>query len=161
MVQPYHRQMLVQAADFAKNGQRDPARQLIYQVLNDDPNYAMAWWGLARVTMSLEERRQALTHVLYLNPYHAGALHMMQQLDTQQRKQAAVAIPVLTSTPPCVSNRISEAPTSLRNIPYAPPWEPTVDECQPTTSIRPSFVPLLVALIVLAGILFIGGVAFW
>ncbi len=72
--------LLNQAAELAEGGQTAPARRLVQQAIQLDPDDAEAWWALAQVAASEGERDRALHEVLKRNPDHVHALHMQDQI---------------------------------------------------------------------------------
>ena len=74
-------QLLQQASQYAENGQFDRARQLVRQAIKNDRMDVEAWWALANVASSQQERGHALQEVLRLEPNHMHALHMRDQMN--------------------------------------------------------------------------------
>ncbi len=78
---PIHADLIRQAADAARSGDRDTARQLLEEVLEEDDTNIQAWLLLARVTDSVDERRMALTTVMQLDPNNEHAQQMLNRMD--------------------------------------------------------------------------------
>ncbi len=60
----------------------DEAVKLLEEVLHQDMNNVNAWWLMANAVDSPGEAREALNKVLDLNPSHAKARQMLDQLNT-------------------------------------------------------------------------------
>lgn len=72
--------LLQRASSLAENGDFDLARKFVIQAINNNPLDVEAWWAMAHVAKSDGERNKALTKVLDLEPNHAHALHMRDQI---------------------------------------------------------------------------------
>lgn len=72
--------LLQQASQFAESGQFDRARQLVIQAIKNNGQDSEAWWALAQVARTDNERRRAIDEVLRLDPHHMHALHMRDQV---------------------------------------------------------------------------------
>ncbi|MCC7451829.1 MAG: PD40 domain-containing protein [Anaerolineae bacterium] len=92
-------QTLRQAASLAKSGQREQARGLILDILRTSPNHVVAWWGLANITTSAEERSQALHQVLRLQPDHSRAQEMLARLSVPSKPDFE-ELPLAPDSPP-------------------------------------------------------------
>jgi Tfp pilus assembly protein PilF len=76
---PNREQLLQMAIATAKTGNRDGARMMLNQVLEQDRRNERAMLWMARITKSSKERRQWLERVLDVNPDN-------EQAQTQLRK---------------------------------------------------------------------------
>lgn len=65
----------------AKNGNRENARVIFQQVLDQDKRNERAWLWLASVTDDTIERRRLLKTVLDLNPSNANARKLLNAMD--------------------------------------------------------------------------------
>ena len=83
------------AAEYAEEGDYETAYDLIRQAIKQDRHNVEAWWALAQLAHSDEERNHAVRRVLTLDPGNTEAVLMRDQiqagtlhsLDTQQRKR--------------------------------------------------------------------------
>lgn len=73
--------LLREAVDAARAGNRDLARDKLEALLDEDEENVQAWLLLARLTPSLEERRFCLTNVLMLDPNNERAQLMLAQVE--------------------------------------------------------------------------------
>ena len=76
-----HDELYLQALDAAKSGDRDKARELLEQILDDDEENIKAWLALARVTDKIDEKRIALTTVLQIEPDNNRAQRLLYKLE--------------------------------------------------------------------------------
>jgi len=76
---PNREQLLQMAVNSAKSGNREGARVMLRQILNEDRRNERAMLWMARIARSASERRQWLERVLDVNPEN-------QQAQTQLRK---------------------------------------------------------------------------
>lgn len=85
-------QMLATVNQYARAGQVQQARQLLWQVIALDPHEEQAWLLLASVAQSMEERRAALLRVLALNPNQTQVKQAyLQSVEARHIRQAARA----------------------------------------------------------------------
>lgn len=66
----------------ARRGHNEPARRLLAQVTQADPQNETAWLWLSRVTEEPQQRAQALQQVLALNPQNRWAAEQLEALQT-------------------------------------------------------------------------------
>jgi len=78
---PVNLEMLKQAANAARDGDYENARELVSSVLANDEENVRAWLMLARLSESDDEKRMALTTVLNLAPGNERAQKMLNVLD--------------------------------------------------------------------------------
>lgn len=91
---PRIRSLLRQADNVAAVGKRAAAEQLYRQIIDEAPETAAAWYGLADVVRTVEERDEALSRAKELNPAiesaadgQAGSEDMLSA-DVEQQKGA-------------------------------------------------------------------------
>lgn len=72
--------LLQRASSLAENGNYDLARKFVIQAIKNNPVDVDAWWAMAHVAKSDPERDRAVDKVLELEPNHAHALHMRDQI---------------------------------------------------------------------------------
>jgi tetratricopeptide (TPR) repeat protein len=85
---------LPEAIRAARAGQREEARTLLLQIVEDDENNELAWLWLSGVVEADEERRVCLENVLALNPNNEAARRGLAKLEPAATA-ASEAIPVL------------------------------------------------------------------
>lgn len=81
-----HEQLLRQASEAAREGNRSAARKLIEQVLEEDDENVKAWMWLYRISDDLDEKRIALTNVVQLEPTNARAKEALEKLEGRARR---------------------------------------------------------------------------
>jgi hypothetical protein len=96
MSSPDHQEKLRQAVELARGGDRQEARRLVEEVLQDDEENARAWLLLARLTDNVDEKRMALTTVLQLSPGNQRAQEMLDQLETEIETDDPEIMPGIT-----------------------------------------------------------------
>jgi hypothetical protein len=69
-----------QGIELLRAGDKDGARSLLQQAVQDNPEDVRAWYHLAASMSSLYERRQALEQVLQLDPNHVKAKEQLAKL---------------------------------------------------------------------------------
>ncbi|NDJ74641.1 MAG: tetratricopeptide repeat protein, partial [Chloroflexi bacterium] len=74
---------LNEAIQLAQGGQREKARQLLWQVVRSDPQNESAWLWLASVAADQGEYARAVNEVLRINPNNDQARQMQAQLQQQ------------------------------------------------------------------------------
>lgn len=95
----------------AKSGQRKEALKYAKQYIREHPDDLDAWWFVATLVKNSKVRRQCCEHILEVNPFHAEAQAMLDELNaaerppTQQPKAAPfsaepAASPFTQSPPP-------------------------------------------------------------
>jgi hypothetical protein len=86
-------QLLREATELAREGDKAGARRLVKQILNKDDTNVKAWMLLYRVSEDRSEKRQALTRILELDPGNVRAQEALDKLDTriQQAEEEEVA----------------------------------------------------------------------
>lgn len=84
--QPNREELLQLAETSAKQGNKDGARLLFRQVLNQDKRNERAMLWMARIAKSRKERKQWLQRVVNINPENEAA---REQLEKMNYKQAA------------------------------------------------------------------------
>lgn len=76
-------QLLREATEAAREGNRGGARKLVKQVLNSDDTNVRAWMLLYRVSEDTGEKRQALERILEIDPANARAQEALEKLDVR------------------------------------------------------------------------------
>lgn len=84
----FHDELIRQAVEAAREGDREAARDLLRQVLEEDEENIRAWLLLARLSENPDERRMALATVLQLDPGNTRAQEMLDKLDARYAKSA-------------------------------------------------------------------------
>lgn len=74
------KQMMHQANQAYKRGNKAHARKLLQQVLAQDPDNAIAWYGLAQCTSDPHQKRLYLEKALELRPDYPSARRQLQRL---------------------------------------------------------------------------------
>ncbi len=114
---------LHQAVELAQAGQRDQARQLLLQFLQNEPNHEVAWLWLASVAGDQVEYQRALNEVLRINPTNQRAQNLLAEFHQQQQLQQAAPPPIPTpppqyyAQPPSSEAPISSPPPSFASAP--------------------------------------------
>lgn len=89
----YARLVLKEAIAAAKAGQRPRARELLLELVEQDPRNEAAWLWLSGLLPTLNERITTLKTALTINPHNTQAQQQLQKLQTQyaalQTEQAA------------------------------------------------------------------------
>lgn len=68
----------------ARNGNKDEARRLLQEVVEEDQNIERAWLALASVVSTTSERRTCLENVLALNPNNEKARSALERLEAAE-----------------------------------------------------------------------------
>jgi hypothetical protein len=87
-----------QGIELLRGGDKDGARSLLQQAVQDNPEDVRAWYYLAGSLSSLYERRQALEQVLKLDPNHEKAKEQLAKLtgggdDTSEKVAESIGAP--------------------------------------------------------------------
>jgi cytochrome c-type biogenesis protein CcmH/NrfG len=83
--QPNREELLDMAENAARKGQKDGARVMFRQVLNQDKRNERAMMWLARLAKTQDERRQWLQRVLTVNPNNDAARAALEKIQYAQR----------------------------------------------------------------------------
>ncbi len=83
------RHLLQEGREAARAGDKATARDRFEQVTELDENNERAWFYLASVVETDEERRICLTNVLVINPNNERARELMDRLEAREKAQAA------------------------------------------------------------------------
>jgi len=107
---------LTNAITAFKSGDKHTARQLLIQLLKEDPNCEAAWLWLSACTTSPEKKRQCLQKALAINPQNQHARQALDQLTP------APVLPSFTEItgaplPPPVSAPLQYIPTPPTRAP--------------------------------------------
>ncbi len=128
---PRIRSLLRQADNVASVGKRAAAEQLYRQIIDEAPETAQAWYGLAQVARDAEEREAAMNRAQALNPSYESAGD--GQPDADQKAPGDVEQPAVArgdatlsadgrargpeATEPSVSNQ--DTTTPVDSMPHA------------------------------------------
>lgn len=82
-------QQLIDAFHLLEQGNKPEARELIQQVLDQQPNNIRAWWAMANAAPSRIDSVMALQRLLAIAPDHEAARQMMIELQQQSAKGLA------------------------------------------------------------------------
>lgn len=116
---------LQEAAQLAREGDKDRARQILLQILRQDSTHEGALMGLASVS-SGEERLKALRRVLQINPNNTKAQEVLARLEAQQPapptppKKATGGMGEIPMVDPFAQYRTQEQPPVADDNPFAP-----------------------------------------
>jgi hypothetical protein len=109
---------LHEAVQLAQTGRRGEARQMLWQVVQSEPNNEMAWLWLASVAADQAEYQRALNEVLRINPMNGQA----RQLLSQYQQQYAAPPPPAYGPSPSAPAPYYGAPLSPAAPYYAGPY---------------------------------------
>ena len=73
-------QIIEQANQLIKAGQKESARQMLQNLVSYFPNEAQAWWLIANLTKDMQEKRYALEQVLRIKPNSEKARIQLAEL---------------------------------------------------------------------------------
>jgi tetratricopeptide (TPR) repeat protein len=115
--------LLHQGIAAARSGQKETARRLLTQVVEQDENNVAAWLWLSGVADSLDDREVCLENVLTLDPKHQVARKGLEQIWAQKgtsatrapmtlRAAVSEAKPVWSAAPAAQSRREDRSRTS-------------------------------------------------
>ncbi len=113
----------------ARRGEREQARDLLMQVIEQDENNPLAWLWLSGVVESLEDQEVCLENVLTLDPDNEAA---RRGLESVRQKMAAQASPPLSPAQVRAATPVSPAAAILAQD-LAPP-EPEPEPPPPTST---------------------------
>jgi thioredoxin-like negative regulator of GroEL len=80
---PNKDQLYRMGVEAAKKGQKQPARMMFQQVLQQDKRHLQAMMWMAKVAATPEERAQWLRRVLKLDPKNANAKKALGKMETR------------------------------------------------------------------------------
>ena len=143
-IPPRARALLRQAIQTASANKRTAAEQLYRQIVNEFPDVADGWVGLAEVVNDVDEKRVALERALALEPGHNGAIEGLNQLDGTGTTPAPWSSPLApgnaAASPPSVAP-LPPAPTPFSTpepTPQAADTEELVQYCRTHPTVRTS-----------------------
>jgi Tol biopolymer transport system component len=111
-------QLLKTGIEAAQGGNKIIARHILEQVVAKDPDSELGWLWLASVVDTVDERRNCLQKVLFINPNNDRARQALSKLPS------ATPAPAAAERPPEISGaRATRAPTTARATPTTPPPE--------------------------------------
>jgi endonuclease YncB( thermonuclease family) len=76
--------MFAKAIALARAGDKAGARQLLHQIVTEDPGNEHAWGWLAACAATPSERQQALECVLEINPHNEAARRALEKLEMEE-----------------------------------------------------------------------------
>ena len=129
--------LIQQAIQAVKAGERELAQNLLSQILAADPNNDQAWLWLAACVNDIEKRRYCLERALAIRPDNAPARQALEQL-----------------APGAASSPEAAGPALSLSEPSAPKPRAT-----PTAKKRSGFSPLQTCLVVLLAIIMLAAIA--
>jgi tetratricopeptide (TPR) repeat protein len=83
---------LCQSAAFLKNGKKDEARQTLIQLLKQEPDNALGWYGLHFCVDDISQKRECLQRTLALAPGAKRAKTALDQIERRERVHAAAQL---------------------------------------------------------------------
>lgn len=107
---------LSRAYELIEAGNPQQARTLLEPLLRHDPKNADAWWIFAHAVDDPEVARDALTHVLAIDPDYAGARELMSALEAQYPGRSATQTQQIRT----IGARPLPPPTDLPSIDTLP-----------------------------------------
>jgi hypothetical protein len=145
------RSLYEQAIEAFEAGNRQDARRLLKQVLQQDPRDASAWYYFAQLQDDAEKKREYLRRALVLDPQLDEARDLLDQLDQQQAAMSEAQATMLespiptdydsyntyeTETPPAATvietpepyETPVTTPPPVKEKPYNPPPPVSTDE---------------------------------
>lgn len=75
---------LKEAVSLYKQGQKSQAAVLLGEIVRQDPNNSMAWYGLALSVDELDKRIYCLKKVVSLDPKHQKAHQLLEKLQSEK-----------------------------------------------------------------------------
>ena len=140
--------LLRQAAAAYKAGDKDQARLLLAEASRINPDNELVWLWRASVAASATEAREAVEHVLELNPKNPKALQWKAKLDARRARPAQGPVPVAKPKPAAAPPEpksddadpiraiLSEKLTSIRPLPTGA----SAEETTPPEDMRKSMI---------------------
>ena len=92
-------ELLRQAIESAKSGDKARARGLLIEVTEADPNNEVAWMWRASVSLTPKDAAWCLTKVLNINPANRQAQEWLDKIRQLQDQPPAVTRPLVTGSP--------------------------------------------------------------
>jgi hypothetical protein len=93
---PQIQEVLQKGIRAARRGRKEPARRLLAQAIQGDPNNEEAWLWMSRVVDSGAEKAECLNRVLQINPDNSWAAEQLAALQTAETESAPPSEPDLT-----------------------------------------------------------------
>lgn len=113
-----HDEMVAQAIDIAKAGDKTRAREILMGVLKQDRDHLKAWWAIAQVAKNRDEAIFALQQVIRLKPGDEWATGHLRRL---QAEKDGLAKPTQPQPRSGSSGGWSDSPP-LRGTPSSSGW---------------------------------------
>ncbi len=173
-----HLQLLDQALEALKRGEKERARGFFIQTLQANPNEYRAWLGLAACVQEIEKRRYCLEKAFSLRPDHPAVRRALEQLSAPKDMQppaepaspgtkldASQGIPFHAASvdPPAQSDPslplAQSSPNSVNREAPAPPSTAKRKQPAPVLSRTQAVLIVFLALLALSAVAALGGVA--
>ncbi len=132
-------ELLRQAIESAKSGDKARARGLLIEVTEADPNNEVAWMWRASVSLTPKDAARCLTKVLNINPANRQAQEWLDKIRQLQDQPPAVTKPLVPPSPELPSRSGSTGAHQV-TPPSPNPNSPTVGNLS-TFSAPPSVPP--------------------
>lgn len=139
-------ELLRQAIESAKSGDKTRARSLLIEVTEADPNNEAAWMWRASVSLTPKDAAWCLTKVLAINPANRQAQEWLDKIRQLQDQSPAVTRPLLPVAPDGSAMSARPGGTGAHHIPPPSPEAPTVTSlpAPPNRTTPPSRAPATV-----------------
>jgi len=86
-------QVIEQANQLIKAGQRDTAHRMLQNLVSHFPNEAQAWWLIANLTKDIHEKRYALEQILRIKPNSEKARTQLAEMTVSPMQMAVINQP--------------------------------------------------------------------
>lgn len=86
--------LLEQAVAYIKTGNTEDGKQLLIEVLKQNPKDENAWLWMSKCVTSISEKKECFQRVLQINPNNQFAIKGLRRLDDIQNKKPASLVPV-------------------------------------------------------------------
>jgi|GEM_PF-3427289 len=137
---------LQEAISAIEAGDTQNARQLLIEILRNEPD-EMAWWYMSRVAENLNEELFCLRQVVALNPDNAPAQRALARLEQGPRPKPGPTAPLrrLTNRPRLNSSTEKTVITQANltsSVIDEPRLEPQLEGADPSSSVQPTELAL-------------------
>ncbi len=113
-------ELLRQAIESAKSGDKARARGLLIEVTEADPNNEVAWMWRASVSLTPKDAAWCLTRVLNINPANRQAQEWLDKIRQLQDQPPAVTKPLVPPSPELLSRPGSTGAHQVTPAPDSP-----------------------------------------
>ena len=86
--------LLEQAVAYIKAGNTEDGKQLLIEVLKQNPKDENAWLWMSKCVTSISQKKECFQRVLQINPNNQFAIKGLRRLDDVQNKKPASSVPV-------------------------------------------------------------------